>query len=129
MRISDWSSDVCSSDLGAPDFCCLPPPKQLDVIDDLHAAAATNFIDDLNEVAGRDCVLDGLCRFLGVGGRSERERHEDGQATLLQERRCVAPAGSVHWRALPRPLWLWMHCIARYRSEESSVVKGGVSTC
>src|SRR3546814_18451506 len=70
-------------------------------------------MDDLNEFAGRDCVLDGLCWFLGVCCRSERERHEDGQATLLQERRRVATDGSVHWRALPEHLWMWMDCICR----------------
>src|SRR3546814_4372079 len=28
MRISDWSSDVCSSDLRAPDVRCLPTTAQ-----------------------------------------------------------------------------------------------------
>src|SRR3546814_2496342 len=28
MRISDWSSDVCSSDLAAPDPLCAEPPRR-----------------------------------------------------------------------------------------------------
>src|SRR3546814_16861802 len=64
-------------------------------------------------VPGRYRVLHGGSGRLGGGiGAAERECHEDGQATLRQERRGVATAGSVHWRALPRQLWM---CDALHR--------------
>src|SRR3546814_4533208 len=89
------------------------PSKQLDVIRDLYAAVAADLVDNLDQVPGRYRVLHGGIGRLGGGiGAAERECHEDGQATLLQERRGVATAGSVHWRALPRQLWM---CDALHR--------------
>src|SRR3546814_6758454 len=54
MRISDWSSDVCSSDLAAPA--------------DVAAAEAVGEGDLV------DCGISGVARFFqGVAGRGDRE--------------------------------------------------------
>src|SRR3546814_16903256 len=89
------------------------PSNPRDFKRDLVAAVAADLVDNLDQVPGRYRVLHGGIGRLGGGiGAAERECHEDGQATLLQERRGVATAGSVHWRALPRQLWM---CDALHR--------------
>src|SRR3546814_20643148 len=43
MRISDWSSDVCSSDLGSLD------PKQAEYVDDIHGSGL-HLLDLINDI-------------------------------------------------------------------------------
>src|SRR3546814_14145751 len=95
MRISDWSSDVCSSDLAAPA--------------DVAAAEAVGEGDLV------DCGISGVARFFqGVAGRGDREhaaargdelavlfrraRLEDARAGRSEERRvgqaCVSTCRS-----------------------------------
>src|SRR3546814_6858007 len=67
MRISDWSSDVCSSDLRAevvdPDAACLVAPIQfLQGIDHLGACRYLLF--------RRHCILEIEENMIGGGSRS-----------------------------------------------------------
>src|SRR3546814_8743532 len=66
MRISDWSSDVCSSDLGL-----ISPPPHHDIysIEDL-----AQLIHDLKNVNPRDAISVKLVSEVGVGTRSEERR-------------------------------------------------------
>src|SRR3546814_1858623 len=84
MRISDWSSDVCSSDLGQEGV----------EGDDLHAQAQRAFGDDAADIATADQAerllrqldaheavlfpLAGLRRGVGFGNLArQREHHRD----------------------------------------------------
>src|SRR3546814_20359097 len=53
MRISDWSSDVCSSDLGTAEIGAQPIPVVADEngrFDDQHMLALPLFVEDVGEV-------------------------------------------------------------------------------
>src|SRR3546814_14575129 len=99
MRISDWSSDVCSSDLGEMEA---------------EAAQAGDVLVDFARMLG-DVLLaeleDQVARQLHVGGH---EVHEIGEENTVGER----IGGNVAEEA-----------DRLVRSEERLVGKEGVSTC
>src|SRR3546814_15255213 len=106
MRISDWSSDVCSSDLGS---------------DGGDGAAAP---------AGRRVLRrgDGECRGQGLAGEPaaalERDRrHAGGGRGLLQDRRLNGAGGACSSLATS------LVTLGLDRSEERRVGKECVSTC
>src|SRR3546814_11140764 len=122
MRISDWSSDVCSSDLGA--FACdvasnaapytimMPPPN---VTGSLHMGHALTFtVQDIliryNRMAGRDALWQPGTDHAGI-------------ATQMVVERNLAAEG-IDRRDLGREAF-----VAKVRSEERRVGKEGVSTC
>src|SRR3546814_10826489 len=100
MRISDWSSDVCSSDLGQREA---------------HAG-----INDPRILAeGRDETL-----FLGSDGVDHRqpEKHGDGQAdTQRQPRLAVGPARKLREAGAARPAAR----LARIAAAENVLDAGG----
>src|SRR3546814_16876354 len=102
MRISDWSSDVCSSDL--PDFCRVNPAMSAVK---RHQEQAT-FAD---RPTPSDKVVHEVCGHVQVGHR---------QSTAVQNRSCYM---MLRQRAATAPPFLGD------RSEERSVGKGCVSTC
>src|SRR3546814_7198731 len=70
MRISDWSSDVCSSDL--PVRPCEPPSGATAA---RYAAAAGDALRGLRRnCGGRECALPGYGRANGTGAESSRGR-------------------------------------------------------
>src|SRR3546814_1943292 len=76
MRISDWSSDVCSSDLSDPARCgqcdiCLDPPAAEDATEAAQKALAA--VQRLGQRFGRNRVIDHL---IGKDKRSEEHTSE-----------------------------------------------------
>src|SRR3546814_14182722 len=104
MRISDWSSDVCSSDLGQPDFAHL-------VIDYAPGATIVEskslklFLSSFRGHAGfhEDCTV-------GIG----RRLFDEMRPKWLRIGGSWYPRGGIP--------------IAVFRSEERRVGKGGVRT-
>src|SRR3546814_19652860 len=87
MRISDWSSDVCSSDLGQPIWVVKRTPKMLEILPTLDPRLADpeSTTDQQPEYARNELcsikpeisVLAGLCTHLGCAPelvRSEERR-------------------------------------------------------
>src|SRR3546814_14908868 len=102
MRISDWSSDVCSSDL-AGDYNCLHQDLYGDLVFSLQVAIVLSAPD--RDFTGGEFVMN-----------EQRPRR--------QSRSMVVPldqGDGVAFAVLNRP--------ARGRSEERSVGKQCVSTC
>src|SRR3546814_12345436 len=75
MRISDWSSDVCSSDLEAREFarvgCDLPDVGAIIVEADARAQASGTA--DVERIGAHD-IDAARARVDGVGERSEERR-------------------------------------------------------
>src|SRR3546814_1780610 len=110
MRISDWSSDVCSSDLSAvirinlhiigrlekhTEFRCeaveirLAAPLGIQAIFDLPLTAGMNTADDQSEtIDGLDAELaiavDGARRLTGVCCKSRSEEHTSELQSLIR---------------------------------------------
>src|SRR3546814_1588614 len=83
MRISDWSSDVCSSDLVETHRLRLSPDNALDLVAryDLVADGSDNFptrylANDACHLAGRPLVSAAIMRF--DGQLSTFKSHEQG---------------------------------------------------
>src|SRR3546814_18656314 len=114
MRISDWSSDVCSSDL--------------DVIDD--EIESTNG-EAIELVSTADIGVGSGYRNSNkpaVFGQAVRnDRHGAEQRTLFIACNDLQ-AGQHRWRSLQVGRWR-AYRIGQNRTEESRVGKGGVSTC
>src|SRR3546814_884025 len=87
MRISDWSSDVCSSDLALTDIFFPDLPRQFAAVKpDPSEAAIDAHFDALDAVIARiraQMVADGLIREPGC-------RTRDGEAAVLT----IAAAGA-----------------------------------
>src|SRR3546814_7852107 len=127
MRISDWSSDVCSSDLNL--FDVLPVPfvrgDPAHALDDPHSLvlsekAATKYFGN-DDPIGKTLTL------------TSRDLKEDYRVTGVVEdlpKNSSLGFGMIarfdpasYWQASPGALPSWV------RSEERRVGKGGVSTC
>src|SRR3546814_11606788 len=81
MRISDWSSDVCSSDLVETHRLRLSPDNALDLVAryDLVADGSDNFptrylANDACHLAGRPLVSAAIMRFDGQPSTRSEER-------------------------------------------------------
>src|SRR3546814_4529931 len=57
MRISDWSSDVCSSDLG---MSTADPYATLDYVE--------KYTEEVNNIASKDKAIDNIFMLNGIGG-------------------------------------------------------------
>src|SRR3546814_20149286 len=97
MRISDWSSDVCSSDLPKLDLGSAGAAARVDVPLAVLAPAKADRSVRRDHVSAALVQRDGLpVRFVGlpepvgdVRGAPEAPRHETGAALLQQARRSV----------------------------------------
>src|SRR3546814_2785923 len=79
MRISDWSSDVCSSDLLLRRIAALQPRRRLAKGKDFPAVGALGQIDlDRDDAAGRD----GERSFELAGAAIDRARSEEHTSEL-----------------------------------------------
>src|SRR3546814_21120448 len=99
MRISDWSSDVCSSDLRQQDLQHLSPvcllldgrraltAHQFSRINDLYLALCSKLIQRVGEVAGRNAVS--LWRIVALRPRWRGAGHhgDNQRSTPLSLRR------------------------------------------
>src|SRR3546814_5719356 len=127
MRISDWSSDVCSSDLAGP------RPAEVDVVHpDRFAGAYIARTDD------RPPVFVAPFEFAATDRPSCRsERRVDAVAPLADRRQLVGRAGHVvvpaEHRLVEREMLLEDHRTLgdgrKASSEERRVGKECVSTC
>src|SRR3546814_13062498 len=90
MRISDWSSDVCSSDLIAPRGCRAGGPHDLALVDRRPAGqdvqqrrlAGERRADDAEDLAGNDVDVDPGEQFDRPVARSEeRSVGKEGVST------------------------------------------------
>src|SRR3546814_11276914 len=66
MRISDWSSDVCSSDL---DVVAGAVEDAVDAVDAVGGEALAQALDDGNAAGHRGLVADGAADALGQSGK------------------------------------------------------------
>src|SRR3546814_14595895 len=57
MRISDWSSDVCSSDIG---MSTADPYATLDYVE--------KYTEEVNNIASKDKAIDNIFMLNGIGG-------------------------------------------------------------
>src|SRR3546814_20708730 len=104
MRISDWSSDVCSSDLGRVMRLLLRP----------RTVGAFRRMDRLNRIMLKGRTPNDLaCSEVWI------PRRDGGQLRVVVYKPKQAAANL--------PAVLWLH--GGGRSEERSVGKGGGSTC
>src|SRR3546814_16813706 len=115
MRISDWSSDVCSSDLG-------PYSAVLDVVKQYGEKLAGKVLVDLTNPVAPD-----LTSFVPRGdsfGAQEIAKAAPANAVIVKAFNTlfshVLAAGSLQGRAL---------AVLFARSEERRAVKGWVRTC
>src|SRR3546814_18074433 len=109
MRISDWSSDVCSSDLGL--FAFVVAATQA------GATLAADRVDFIDEDDAR-CVLLGIFEHVAHAGSTHADEHFDEVGTRNAEERHLGFAGDG----------LGQQRLAG-RSEERRVGKECVSTC
>src|SRR3546814_20589160 len=94
MRISDWSSDVCSSDLDATEAVDLDAVPALDVLDDAQHRTARLFIANrrgVDQPAGSEIDIEPIATrrtpmavrgapHRGLADREVERRHEIGGA-------------------------------------------------
>src|SRR3546814_16448321 len=90
MRISDWSSDVCSSDLGRVDQisvgAAVPGHRQFPELAFVGAAARIGEDDRQGDLAVAKIVADALAHRLGVGDIVDRVVDElKGDAEIAAE--------------------------------------------
>src|SRR3546814_13980980 len=119
MRISDWSSDVCSSDLGAKEVRALATP-----------------LVQRRRVLLRNCREQRACQYIWVdriGSRRLDQFAELLHLALLQQLRpfvqCFQFRVEIpHLSHLASPFYVSMQAIWA-RSEERRVGKEWVSTC
>src|SRR3546814_4198712 len=103
MRISDWSSDVCSSDLGRQ-------PRQ-------HGGGLGTLQRDertVGQLAQPDIALEVLLQVGDVGLLAARIHHQEQPVALVGDHEIVEDAAAV---------------VGEERSEERSVGKACVITC
>src|SRR3546814_3317915 len=101
MRISDWSSDVCSSDLGERDRAVGDAVRDKDIVTLEQRAAA---IDDVGDIAFAILIGGGEDRL--AGAKKARANGRTGWPTMA---RC---------RTKPWPTPRRRSCATRCRSEE-----------
>src|SRR3546814_21054116 len=107
MRISDWSSDVCSSDLNGRRFAAVCPTKEGHAVPD--AAAPLETLDDLVRAVDR-CTRCPLYRHAtqGVAGEGPASARimlvgeQPGDQEDVQGRPFVGPAGRLLDEAIDR---------------------------
>src|SRR3546814_9956322 len=115
MRISDWSSDLCSSDLEVADP---GGGLQVDADGDVEGFEAGS---GLGGVAGAGAVFGGCGGGIGVPELFD-ERGDGGEVVL-------AVPGAVLAEGVVGAVGVAFGELADHRSEERRVGKEGVSTC
>src|SRR3546814_18505052 len=89
MRISDWSSDVCSSDLGSGGGVRLArPAAAISVADIIEAVEGPIALTACVAEGRHDCSLEGSCKVQppwgGVNGAARRSLPEVSLASLVK---------------------------------------------
>src|SRR3546814_13503034 len=107
MRISDWSSDVCSSDLDATEAVDLDAVPALDVLDDAQHRTARLFIANrrgVDQPAGSEIDIEPIATrrtpmavrgapHRGLADREVERRHENGGARKIGRASCRERVG------------------------------------
>src|SRR3546814_5019400 len=116
MRISDWSSDVCSSDLVGVVHVRHQVADLLDVLDAVEALQQVDHRADGVVAAGQADAEQGHLRSLRVWG-----------AGRLVGKKLNARAGSVRVRRLPvARAWGWSCCTGRVGRRGACISRRGV---
>src|SRR3546814_5825192 len=93
MRISEWSSDVCSSDLGAAQRRSGLPGKRLGVVDDLQSALFAQHIERVHQSPGRQVILAlgvqalGHCPLHATAGGQRQQRAAASKHSTIRHAR------------------------------------------
>src|SRR3546814_1237812 len=99
MRISDWSSDVCSSDLSA----AVPVPRVLDHRPHRHLAQFRSVEAELLDQRAERAHRHAEVADVGIGGvlatEGNADAAEDGDGAAMQHRDYLV-AGLPSWRAI-----------------------------
>src|SRR3546814_19195904 len=90
MRISDWSSDVCSSDLRN---------AQVRMLDDMILELDAEIADSFPDVAELDDKLEALQAELGQLERELAFARDSAQAGLVQKKRLIEAISGDQQRA------------------------------
>src|SRR3546814_16733000 len=102
MRISDWSSDVCSSDLLLHRLAAMRHAIEQDVVADEHGIAAAQPL--LPDAGGEDVRVDVGADVVERVAEGRRVLHYRAQRTRSEERRvgkeCVRTCRS-RWATVP----------------------------